>query len=245
MSLEDAVSGGINKAKKAFTLVELLVVTSVIAILAGLLLPALAKSREGARETTMTNNARQIMVASQQYGNDYDKQELPICPTVAKPKWGNSEEMAIPVLLKYGYLGGKKTETPQQIIDSIANLTNFDTDGKVNILSEGSVVVNDKVIQDIFYDSSNPGKTSGPVTVKYGPFGPNRGSIWTHYDGNMAQASRIQQDVLMSIGWRGKDKKWDTSPFGSATGYDGINDSIWIYTKNGGWKPLKNEIVKN
>lgn len=244
MGLENLVDRGVKKAKKAFSLVELLTVTGVVAILAGLLLPALVKSKEAARESTMLNNARQIMLSCEQYGNDYNSQELPIVQTVAKPRWSNSQENALPTLLKYGYLG-KRDETVQQIIDSVGNLANFDTDGKVNILSQGSLVANDKIVHDVFYDSTNPGKISGPITAPYGPFGPNRGSIWLHYDGNRVAASRIQQDVEMAIGWRGKDKKWDTNPFGSTTGYDGINDSWWIYTKAGGWKPLKNEIVKN
>lgn len=51
----------------AFTLVEMLVVTAIIALLCGLLLPALGRSRDGARATVCRSNLAQLAEAGTMY----------------------------------------------------------------------------------------------------------------------------------------------------------------------------------
>jgi prepilin-type N-terminal cleavage/methylation domain-containing protein len=55
----------------AFTLVELLVTVAVIAVLAGLLLPALTSAHERARRVHCVSNLRQIHLAITMYADEH------------------------------------------------------------------------------------------------------------------------------------------------------------------------------
>ena len=65
----------------AFTLVELLVVMAIIAILAALLLPTLARAKVAAQRSQCLNNQRQIGLAVQLYANDFEDYAV-------FPNWG-------------------------------------------------------------------------------------------------------------------------------------------------------------
>jgi prepilin-type N-terminal cleavage/methylation domain-containing protein/prepilin-type processing-associated H-X9-DG protein len=57
---------------RAFTLIEVLVVTAIIAILAGILFPAAAQAKIAAKRIVSISNLKQIGLASMMYAGDFD-----------------------------------------------------------------------------------------------------------------------------------------------------------------------------
>lgn len=65
---------------RAFTLIELLVVIAIIALLIGILLPALSKARNASRITISLSNVRQIMLGFATYRSE-NKDQVPMMGT--------------------------------------------------------------------------------------------------------------------------------------------------------------------
>jgi prepilin-type N-terminal cleavage/methylation domain-containing protein/prepilin-type processing-associated H-X9-DG protein len=113
LSFDRAQREGAGQRPAGFTLVELLVVISIITALAALLLPVLAQAREEGRRVTCISNLRQISQAHLMYVQDWEEHLAPWYLSGPPPQvssmfpfvtWPPRDETAGPVCFWTEYL---------------------------------------------------------------------------------------------------------------------------------------------
>src|SRR3954462_623849 len=109
-STELAESGAATKHQRgAFTLVELLVVISIIGVLVALLLPSIQSSRESGRRTRCIDNVKQIALAVLSY--ETNRRTLPraFTPNVTDVPYGNCNGTKAPATKRTNPANGLKS----------------------------------------------------------------------------------------------------------------------------------------
>jgi len=106
--------------KRAFTLIEMLVVTAVIAVIAGLLVPVLASAKKAGKRATTISNLRQCGMALHIYQSDNDSTTLlpnydtakgllagaPTCDLNDSWRASCKEDFGKPLIGSYAYIRG-------------------------------------------------------------------------------------------------------------------------------------------
>ena len=127
--------------RRAFTLVELLVVIGIIAIVIGILLPTIAAAREGGRKVKCMSNLRQLGIAFIMYAQENDHhlpRGAPQCTSSGmSPKpydwiwWNYNRDISQSAVARYikGFQAGLLV-CPSDPLERMRNLGGWATEGK-------------------------------------------------------------------------------------------------------------------
>ena len=108
------------RSRRGFSLVEMLVVISILTLLMSMLLPALTVAKEAARRVACASNHKQMSVAHIAWAEDHDGNMVGAQPSIGAINWGGQGHYAIFSRSWAGTYNGKSERMRTQWRDHIS-----------------------------------------------------------------------------------------------------------------------------
>jgi prepilin-type N-terminal cleavage/methylation domain-containing protein/prepilin-type processing-associated H-X9-DG protein len=150
-----------RQVRRGFTLIELLVVIAIIAILIGLLLPAVQKVREAAARIKCSNTLKQLGLAAMNYENAYGR--FPTGLRVANPPGAGKHTTDAGTNMFIELLPFFEQDNLQKNFDKIDNFNNVTVGGVVSSSSLSAQVINILVCPSSQFPANPMAVTTGSL----------------------------------------------------------------------------------